>query len=87
VALIFVPGQPGKRDGLAADTFSAWYKTKFSGFGAWSGWWSFFEAGFEKDPHGPGPSGMDVDLIPPTPQLSQNLKFITRVSTNSGCYR
>jgi len=26
----------------------------FSGFKGWSGRWSFFEAGFEKDPLGPG---------------------------------
>ena len=34
------------------------------------GRWSFFEAGFEKDPHGPGTAGIDVDLKnSPTSQL------------------
>jgi len=51
VALKFFPGQPGKIVAVASTAFSALYLTKFQGFGAWGGLWSFFEAEFERDPH------------------------------------
>jgi len=52
VALKFYPGQPGKRVAVASTFFSALYLTKFQGFGACGGWWSFFKAEFEGDLHG-----------------------------------
>jgi len=57
---------------LCAVNLPCLLQAKFSGFGAWSGRWSFFEAGFEKDPHGPGPAGINVDLKnSPTPQINR----------------
>ena len=56
----------------APSTFPALLQTKFSGFGALSGWRSFFEAGFEKDPHGPRTAGIAVHLKnSPTPQITK----------------
>jgi hypothetical protein len=53
LALKFFPGQPGKSNVFAPSYLLCLHLTKFKGFGAWFGWWSFFEAEFEKDPHGP----------------------------------
>jgi hypothetical protein len=53
VALKFNPAQPGKGNGFTPAIYSAWQGTKFKGCGAWRGWWSSFEAEFEKAPHGP----------------------------------
>jgi len=53
VALKFHPAQPGKGNGFDPDALSAWQRTKFTGCGAWSGWWNSLEVEFERDPHGP----------------------------------
>jgi hypothetical protein len=70
LALKFHPAQPGKGNVFAPAILSAWQRTKFQGCGAWRGWWPSFEAGFEKDPHGPSTTGIDINLKnSPTPQL------------------
>jgi len=50
VALKFHPAQPGKGNVFDPGALSAWQRTKFTGCGAWSGWWNSFEAEFERDP-------------------------------------